>query len=94
NCIAGQVAAVTVVSDMVFAGFWDGYVRIYATGDGRLLREIDTAIEYDGVNGTASGGQVSGYPVTVGREALFITSGASSIMKSGNALLVYTVDGQ
>lgn len=94
NCIAGQVAAVTVVSDMVFAGFWDGYVRIYATGDGRLLREIDTAIEYDGVNGTASGGQVSGYPITVGRDALYITSGASSIMKSGNALLVYTVDGQ
>ena len=93
-CVGGQVAAVTVVSNMVFAGFWDGYLRIYAADDGRLLREIDTAIEYDAVNGTASGGQVSGYPVSVGKDALYVTSGASSIMKSGNALLVYTVDGK
>lgn len=94
DCIAGQVAAVTVVSDMVFAGFWDGYVRIYAADDGHLLREIDTAREYPAVNGVASGGQVSGYPVTAGKDALYITSGASSIMKSGNALLVYTLDGK
>ena len=45
------MAAATVVSDMVFTGFWDGYVRIYDTDDGRLLREIDTAIEYPAVNG-------------------------------------------
>jgi len=94
NCITGQVAAVTVVSDMVFAGFWDGYVRVYATDDGRLLKEIDTAIDFKAVNGVASGGQVSGYPVTVGKDALYITSGASSILKSGNALLVYTLDGK
>lgn len=94
HCIGGQVAAVTVVSDMVFAGFWDGYVRIYASDDGRLLREIDTAIEYPAVNGVATGGQVSGYPVTVGKDALYINSGASSVLKPGNALLVYTLDGK
>jgi polyvinyl alcohol dehydrogenase (cytochrome) len=94
GCIAGQVAAVTVVSDLVFTGSWDGHVRIYAAEDGRLLREIDTAIEYRAVNGSASGGQVSGYPVTAGRNAIYITSGASSIMKPGNALLVYTVDAE
>lgn len=94
NCIAGQVAAVTVVSDMVLTGFWDGYLRIYAASDGRLLREIDTAIEHPAVNGVATGGQVSGYPVTVAKDALYINSGASSIMKSGDALLVYTLDGK
>ncbi|MCB1676815.1 MAG: PQQ-binding-like beta-propeller repeat protein [Halioglobus sp.] len=94
HCVAGQVAALTVVSDTVFASFWDGYVRIYATGDGRLLREIDTALEYRAVNGSASGGQVSGYPVTVAGDALYITSGASSIVKPGNALLVYALDGE
>jgi len=94
NCIGGQVAATTVVSDMVFTGFWDGYVRIYSTLDGRLLKEIDTALEFSAVNGVASGGQVSGYPLTVGKDALYINSGASSIMKSGNALLVYTLDGK
>jgi polyvinyl alcohol dehydrogenase (cytochrome) len=94
HCIGGQVAAVTVVSDMVFTGFWDGYLRIYAAKDGRLLREIDTAIEYPAVNGVANGGQVSGYPVTVGKDALYINSGASSVLKPGNALLVYTLDGK
>ena len=79
---------------MVFTGFWDGYVRIYDTDDGRLLREIDTAIEYPAVNGVATGGQVSGYPVTVGNDALYITSGASSVLKPGNALLVYTLEGE
>ena len=94
HCIGGQVAAVTVVSDMVFAGFWDGFLRIYAADDGHLLREIDTVAEFPAVNGVASGGQVSGYPVSVGKDALYINSGASSIMKSGNALLVYTLDGK
>ena len=94
GCIGGQVAAVTVVSDMLFTGFWDGYLRIYASSDGRLLREIDTAVEFPAVNGVASGGQVSGYPVSVGKDALYINSGASSIMKSGNALLVYSLDGK
>ncbi|MCB1678001.1 MAG: PQQ-binding-like beta-propeller repeat protein [Halioglobus sp.] len=94
RCIAGQVAALTVVSDTVFASFWDGYVRVYATGDGRQLTEIDTARQYQAVNGSASGGQVSGYPVTVVDDALYITSGASSIVKPGNALLVYTLDGE
>lgn len=94
HCVGGQVAAVTAVSDMVFTGFWDGYLRIYAADDGRLLKEIDTAVDYDAVNGVASGGQVSGYPVSVGKNALYVTSGASSIMKSGNALLVYSLDGK
>lgn len=94
HCIGGQVAAVTVVSDMVFTGFWDGFLRIYAADDGRLLREIDTVTEFSAVNGIAEGGQVSGYPVTVGKDALYINSGGSSIMKSGNALLVYTLDGK
>ncbi len=93
NCISGQVAAVTVVSDMVFTGFWDGFVRVYSSEEGRLLKEIDTAIEYKAVNGVAHGGQVSGYPVTVGKDAVYITSGASSILKPGNALLVYSLDG-
>lgn len=94
TCIGGQVAAVTVLSDMVFTGFWDGYVRIYAAKDGRLLREIDAAQEFPAVNGTASGGQVSGYPLSIAKEALYINSGASSIMKSGNALLKFTLEGK
>ena len=93
-CIAGQVAAVTVVSDTVFASFWDGHVRIYAAEDGRLLRDIDTATEHETITGTAQGGQVSGYPVTVSNDSIYITSGASSIMKPGNALLKFQLESQ
>jgi polyvinyl alcohol dehydrogenase (cytochrome) len=92
HCVAGQVAAVTVVSDMVFANFWDGLVRIYNAKNGELIRSLDTAVNYKAVNGTAVGGQVSGYPVSVGSRAIYITSGASSVMKSGNALLKLTFD--
>lgn len=91
-CVAGQVAAVTVVSNTIFASFWDGHVRIYATEDGRLLRDIDTATEHQTITGTAQGGQVSGYPVTVSNGSIYITSGASSIMKPGNALLKFQLE--
>ena len=79
---------------MVFTGSWDGNVRIYAAEDGQLVREMDTAIDYPAVNGVANGGQVSGYPVSVGKDAIYINSGSSSIMKPGNALLVYTLGGK
>ena len=89
GCIAGQVAAVTVIPGAVFAGFWDGHLRVFDTKSGALLRDFDTARDFQAVNGVASGGQVSGFPVVVGRDAIYVTSGASSVLKPGNALLVY-----
>ncbi|HND14976.1 MAG TPA: hypothetical protein PLN78_08355, partial [Pseudomonadales bacterium] len=69
---------------------WDGHPRIYASDDGRLIRDIDTGGEFAAVGGLkARGGQVSGYPVVIGKGALYVTSGASSILRPGNALLVY-----
>ena len=69
-------------------------MRIYATEDGRLLRDIDTATAHQTITGTAPGGQVSGYPVTVSNGSIYITSGASSIMKPGNALLKFQVEAE
>ncbi|MCG3168616.1 MAG: Polyvinylalcohol dehydrogenase [Pseudomonadales bacterium] len=91
GCLAAFVAAPTAVPGAVFSGSWDGYLRVYATRDGSLLRAIDTGGEFAAVGGaTARGGQVSGYPVVIGRGAVYVTSGASSILHPGNALLVYT----
>lgn len=95
GCKAAFVAAPTAVPGAVFTGAWDGHVRVYASGDGALLRDIDTGGEFAAVNGaTARGGQVSGYPVVVGRGAVYVTSGASSVLHPGNALLVFTPGGK
>ena len=89
-CLAAFVAAPSAVPGAVFAGAWDGHLRIYASDDGKLIRDIDTGGEFAAVGGLkARGGQVSGYPVVIGKGAIYVTSGASSILRPGNALLVY-----
>lgn len=94
-CSAAVVAAPTAVPGAVFTGAWDGQLRIHASADGRLLRAIDTGKRFAAVNGgEAQGGQVSGYPVVIGRNAVYVTSGASSVLRPGNALLVFTPDGK
>jgi hypothetical protein len=68
-------------------------VRAHATTDGRVLWDFDTGISFDAVNGAqAHGGQVSGYPVVVAENLVFVTSGASSMGHPGNALLVFGID--
>lgn len=94
-CIAAQIAALSAVPGAVFGGYNDGWMRAFSTRDGREIFAFDTARDLHTVNGVpARGGQVSGYPVVVGRHALFVTSGASSVERPGNALLVFTVDGK
>ena len=95
GCTAAQIAALSAVPGAVFGGFNDGWLRAFSTQDGAPLLELDTARDFETVNGVpARGGQVSGYPVVVGRDAVFVTSGASSVERPGNTLLVLTVDGK
>ena len=90
GCTAAQIAALSAVPGAVFGGFNDGWLRAFSTRDGAPLFAFDTAREFETVNGIpARGGQVSGYPVVIGRDALFVTSGASSVERPGNALLVF-----
>ncbi len=69
-------SAITVVGDAVYTAGLDGIVRIYASTDGSLLREIDTAISVTGVNGEeGNGGTIdSGGPVVAGG-IIYINSG-------------------
>lgn len=95
GCSSAQAAATTTIPGIVFSGAWDGHLRAYSVADGRVVWDVDTAIPVRTVNGVeARGGQVSGWPVVVAGGAVYVTSGASSRGRPGNALLVYTVDGR
>lgn len=91
GCVGAQVAAPTAIPGAVFTSSWDGHVRAYATSDGSQLWDFDTARAFTAVNGTANGGQISAYPVQVVNGTIYVTSGASSQTRPGNALLVFRV---
>ena len=96
GCSAAQSQAVTLIPGVVFSGAVDGHLRGYATRDGRIVWDFDTAREFSGVNGVkAVGGSLnSGGPV-VADGMLFVNSGYSPVIgQRGNALLVFSVDGR
>lgn len=91
GCTSAQSSAPTAIPGAVFAASWDGHVRAHASADGALIWDFDTGREFDAVNGVpAQGGQVAGWPVIVANGRVFVTSGASSMARPGNALLVFT----
>ncbi|MBV6417594.1 MAG: Polyvinylalcohol dehydrogenase [Steroidobacteraceae bacterium] len=95
DCSSAKAAATTTIPGAVFAGGWDGHLRAYATANGRLLWDADTAVPVAAVNGVpARGGQLGGYPVVVAHGAVYVTSGASAMGRPGNALLVYAINGK
>lgn len=95
DCNAAVVAAATTLPGVILLGHNDGHLRAYSTTDGKLIWDVDTAANYETVNGvSARGGQVNGYPVVIGDRAIYVVSGAASQARPGNALLMYTVDGK
>jgi polyvinyl alcohol dehydrogenase (cytochrome) len=97
GCSPGQSAAVTVIPGVVFSGSLDGHLRAYAAGDGRIVWDVDTAVEYQAVNGVkAKGGSLDGPgPVVVGG-MLYVNSGYAMFWGGmpGNVLLAFSVDGK
>jgi polyvinyl alcohol dehydrogenase (cytochrome) len=96
GCSPAQSAAVTVIPGVVFSGSIDGHLRAYSTGEGRILWDVDTAQEYQAVNGIkAHGGSIDGPgPVVVGG-VLYVNSGYAFIGgMPGNVLLAFSVDGK
>ncbi|HQR04644.1 MAG: PQQ-binding-like beta-propeller repeat protein [Proteobacteria bacterium] len=95
GCHAAQSASVALLPDFAFVGSWDGHLRAYDRSSGKILWQTDTAGKFPAVNGVvAEGGAVSGYAQAVVNGALYVTSGAASQRRPGNALLVYTEDGK
>jgi polyvinyl alcohol dehydrogenase (cytochrome) len=96
QCSPALSAAVTVIPGVVFSGGVSGFLRAYATGDGRLLWEVDTARDdYVAVNGVrARGGAMDGPGPTVVDGMLYVTSGYGVWGgKSGNVLLAFGLGG-
>lgn len=96
GCSPAQSSAVTLIPGVVFSGSLDGHLRAYATADGRIAWDVDTAIEYRAVNGVkANGGSLDGPgPVVVGG-ILYVNSGYGMFGEMpGNVLLAFSVDGK
>jgi polyvinyl alcohol dehydrogenase (cytochrome) len=95
-CSPAQSAAVTAIPGAVFSGALDGHLRAYATKDGRLLWDFDTAREFPTVNGKpAHGGSLDATGAAVVGGMVFVDSGYNQYGgMPGNMLLAFSVDGK
>jgi polyvinyl alcohol dehydrogenase (cytochrome) len=96
GCLAAQSQAVSAIPGVVFSGSEDGHLRAYASGDGRVIWDVDTAQSYATVNGVpAAGGSLDNGGPTLAGGILFVNSGYGRIVgEPGNALLAFSVDGR
>lgn len=97
RCNNSQSAAATVIPGIVFSGTADGHLRAYATRDGTVVWDFDTAASpYDAVNGMkAKGGTLDGGGPTIANGILYTNSGYGRLIgQPGNVLLAFTVDGK
>jgi polyvinyl alcohol dehydrogenase (cytochrome) len=95
-CSPAQSAAVTAIPGAVFSGGLDGHLRAYASDDGTIIWDIDTAQAYTTVNGVpANGGSLDGPGPVVVEGMLFVNSGYSFVGgMPGNVLLAFSIDGR
>ena len=97
RCVNAQSAAASLIPGVVFSGTTDGHLRAYATADGKIIWDFDTAAQpYEAVNGKqAKGGTIDAGGPTIANGILYINSGYGRIIgMPGNALLAFSVDGK
>ncbi|HEX4949220.1 MAG TPA: PQQ-binding-like beta-propeller repeat protein [Blastocatellia bacterium] len=97
RCSNAQSAAASLMPGIVFSGTTDGHLRAYATSDGKIVWDFDTAAQpYDAVNGKqAKGGTIDGGGAVIANGVVYINSGYGRIFgMGGNALLAFSVDGK
>jgi polyvinyl alcohol dehydrogenase (cytochrome) len=90
-CSPAQSQAVSAIPGAVFSGSIDGHLRAYATHDGKIIWDFDTARSFDGVNGvTARGGSLDvGGPVIAGGMVVVISGYPGFGAMPGNALVAF-----
>ena len=95
NCSPAQSAAISAIPDVVFSGSVDGHLRAYATADGKVIWDFDTAREFTTVNGIpAKGGSMDGPGPTIAGGMLYVDSGYGAWGGlNGKVLLAFSVDG-
>ncbi len=91
GCSPAQSAALTAIPGLVFSGSMDGHLRAFSTADGSIVWDVDTAREYDAVNGVKGrGGSLDGPGAVVAGGMLFVNSGYSRFDgMPGNVLLAF-----
>jgi polyvinyl alcohol dehydrogenase (cytochrome) len=91
GCFAAYSAAPVVIPGAVLVGGLDGWLRAYASDDGRLLWAFDTGQTFPTVNGvTARGGAIDGPGPTVAGGMVFVSSGYALFgQMPGNVLLAF-----
>jgi polyvinyl alcohol dehydrogenase (cytochrome) len=96
TCSPAQSAAVTAIPGVVFSGSVDGHLRAYSSISGAVLWDVNTAREFETVNGkTARGGSLDIAGPAVVNGMLFVNSGYGQWGgMPGNVLLVFSVDGK
>ncbi|MBB6093471.1 polyvinyl alcohol dehydrogenase (cytochrome) [Povalibacter uvarum] len=104
-CHPAVSQAVTAIPGAVFAGSMDGHFRAFATSDGKVLWDFNTAAEsYTTVAGKpADGGVMDGAGPTIAGGMVYVHSGyagrstqnASDLRgREGNVLIAFSVDGK
>jgi polyvinyl alcohol dehydrogenase (cytochrome) len=91
NCSPAQLAAVTAIPGVVFAGSLDGHLRAHSAQDGKVIWDYDTAREFQTVNGVkASGGAIDGPGPVIVNGMLLVNSGYARFGGiPGNVLLAF-----
>ncbi|MGD0298091.1 MAG: PQQ-binding-like beta-propeller repeat protein [Bryobacteraceae bacterium] len=95
-CSPAQSAPVSVIPGVVFSGSVDGHLRAYSTATGEVIWDMDTAREYDTVNGQkARGGSLDAAGAVIAGGMLYVNSGYGQWGGlPGNVLLAFSVDGK
>jgi polyvinyl alcohol dehydrogenase (cytochrome) len=96
QCSPAQSAAVTAIKGAAFSGSVDGHLRAYSTSTGEVIWDVDTAREYDTLNGQkAQGGSLDVAGPVISHGVLYVNSGYGQWGgMPGNVLLAFSVDGK
>lgn len=96
HCSPAQLAAVSAIPGIVFAGSTDGHLRAHDTSTGKVIWDFDSAREYDTVNGQkAHGGAIDGGGAAIVDGMVYVYSGYGQWGGvPGNVMLAFGVDGK
>ena len=94
SCSPALSAPAAVIPGAVFGGSIDGHFRAFATSDGHVLWDFDTAREFETVNGVkARGGSIDVGGAAIAHGMVLTTSGYGQWGgMRGNVLLAFFVD--
>ena len=96
SCSPALSAPAAAIPGAVFGGSIDGHFRAFATTDGHVLWDFDTARDFDTVNGVkARGGSIDVGGAAIANGMVLTTSGYGQWGgMRGNVLLAFSVDGK